>query len=67
MHSISIICPIYNEEKHIALCIESILRQDFPKENLEILFVDGMSTDKTRQLITDFANKHNNIRLLDNP
>ena len=45
---ISVICPIYNEEKYIAKCIESILEQDYPKENMEVLFVDGMSTDKTR-------------------
>ena len=67
MNSISVICPIYNEEKYIATCITSILQQDFPKENLEILFVDGMSTDKTRQIISDFARKYDNIRLLDNP
>ena len=45
---LSVVCPIYNEEKYIAKCIESLLKQDYPKDDLEILFVDGMSNDKTR-------------------
>ena len=48
---LSVICPIYNEEKHIAACLDSILRQDFPKEELEVLLVDGMSTDRTREIV----------------
>ena len=67
MKLVSVICPIYNEEKHITSCIVSVLQQDFPKENLEILFVDGMSTDKTRRIISDFTDKYKHIRLLDNP
>ena len=31
---ISVICPIYNEEKYIRKCIDSILRQDYPKEDI---------------------------------
>lgn len=45
---LSVICTTYNEEKYIARCIESIMAQDYPKDDLEVLFVDGMSTDRTR-------------------
>ncbi len=38
---VSVIIPIRNEEKHIAECIESIVAQTYPKENLEVLLVDG--------------------------
>ena len=48
---LSVICPIYNEEKYIGKCIESILKQDYPKDDLEVLFVDGMSTDRTREIV----------------
>lgn len=64
---LSVICPIYNEEKYIAKCIDSILTQDYPKDNLEVIFVDGMSTDKTRTIVAEYSKKHPFIRLIDNP
>lgn len=64
---LSVICPIYNEEKYIAQCIESLLLQDYPQNDLEILFVDGMSTDKTREIIATYTEKYPFIKMLDNP
>ena len=64
---LSVICPIYNEEKYIGPCIESILAQDYPKDNLEVIFADGMSTDRTRAIIAEYAAKCPFIRLIDNP
>lgn len=63
---VSIICPIYNEEKYIASCVKSIIDQDFDKENLELLLVDGMSTDKTRSIIGACQQEYPWIKLLDN-
>jgi glycosyltransferase involved in cell wall biosynthesis len=65
--TLSVICPIYNEEKYIARCIESIMRQDYPKEDLEVLFVDGMSTDRTREIIASYLPQCPYLRVLDNP
>ena len=64
---LSVICPIYNEEKYIAKCIESILSQDYPKDDMEVIFVDGMSTDKTREIVAEYAMMYPFIRLVDNP
>lgn len=64
---ISIICPIYNEEKYIANCIESILQQDYPQEDMEVLFVDGMSSDQTRNIVQRYSQQYSCIHLLDNP
>lgn len=64
---VSVICPVYNEEKYIEKCIESILGQDFPKSRLEVIFVDGMSSDKTRDIIKIYSTKYSFIRLIDNP
>jgi glycosyltransferase involved in cell wall biosynthesis len=64
---VSIICPTYNEEKYNIKCIESILQQDHPVENMELLFVDGRSTDKTCEIITEYQGKYRFIKLLDNP
>ena len=67
VHKVSIICPVYNEEKFIDRCILSILAQDYPKDSLEVLFIDGRSTDRTRELVGKYAKEHPYIRLLDNP
>lgn len=63
---LSVICPIYNEAKYIDVCIQSILLQDYPKEHLEVLFVDGMSKDGTRDIVKNYAKQHPFIHLLDN-
>ncbi|MBR5855255.1 MAG: glycosyltransferase family 2 protein [Paludibacteraceae bacterium] len=64
---VSVICPIYNEEKYIAQCIESVLAQDYPQTDLEILFVDGMSSDHTREIVAQYAQHYPQIRIVDNP
>lgn len=64
---LSVIVPIYNEEKYIAKCLDSILEQDFPKDDMELLLCDGMSKDRTREIITEYQNRYPWIKLLDNP
>lgn len=64
---LSVIVPIFNEEKYIAICLDSILCQDYPKSDLEVLIVDGMSTDSTREIIQKYLDSYDFIRLLDNP
>ncbi len=64
---LSVICPIYNEERYIAACIESILAQDYPKDELEVIFADGMSTDATRDIVSQYAARYPWIKLIDNP
>lgn len=63
---ISIICPTYNEEKYIEKCIESIISQDYSLSKMELLFIDGRSTDATRNLIEKATIEYPFIRLLDN-
>ena len=64
---VSIILPCRNEEKFIARCLDSIVANDFPKESLEILVVDGMSQDGTREILAGYTRRYQFIRLLDNP
>ena len=63
----SVVCPIYHEEKYIETCIKSIVLQDYPKDDLEILFVDGMSNDTTRSIVVEYSKIYPYIKLLDNP
>lgn len=65
--TLSVVCPIYNEEKYIGKFLDSILQQDYPKDDLEILLVDGMSKDRTRDIIVDYSAKNPCLRLVDNP
>ena len=65
--SVSIIIPCRDEEKFISQCLDSILANDYPKENLEILVVDGMSEDKSREIVKRYAQQYPFIKLLDNP
>lgn len=65
---ISVVMPVYNEEKYIENCIESLLLQDYPQNLMEWIFVDGMSSDKTRQLIEKYIKEYPQmIKLLSNP
>ncbi|NDP27152.1 MAG: glycosyltransferase family 2 protein [Flavobacterium sp.] len=64
---ISVICPVYNEEKYISNCIDSLLKQDFEWNDSEILLIDGMSSDNSRRIIGEYIEKYPFIRLLDNP
>ena len=64
---ISLVIPLRNEEAYIADCLRSILMQDYPRERMEILFVDGCSTDRTVAILEEAAQTTPQIRLLHNP
>ncbi len=64
---ISIICPCYNERAFIGACIDSIAHQDCGVTNIELLVVDGMSQDGTRDIVTEKAKQYSWLRLVDNP
>src|SRR3989338_6456964 len=59
---VSVIIPCRNEEKFIEKCIESVIDQTYPKDKIEILAIDGMSEDKTREIIKSYSM----VKLLDN-
>ena len=64
---VSVVLPVRNEEKYIAECIESVLRQDFCKDNMELILVDGDSEDKTVEIMERFTAQYEFIKLLKNP
>jgi glycosyltransferase involved in cell wall biosynthesis len=64
---VSVIIPMRNEEKFVGKCLESFLQQIKYREDIEILCVDGMSTDKTREIIERFSKVNHNIHLVENP
>ncbi|KPJ55305.1 hypothetical protein AMJ47_00290 [Parcubacteria bacterium DG_72] len=64
---VSIIIPCFNEGNFIAKCLDSIIAQDYPKDKIEVLVIDGMSEDKTREVVKEYSLKHPFIKLLENP
>ena len=51
---ISVIVPVYNDAKHIGICIESLLAQTYPRDRFEIIIVDNNSTDDTRSVVQKY-------------
>jgi len=64
---VSVIMPVRNEAAYIARSLGAVLAQDYPADCLEILVVDGMSNDGTRQAVLAQAAADPRVRLLDNP
>jgi len=52
---ISIVVPTYNEEKNIDRCLKALTNQSIPRDQIEIIVVDGDSTDQTREIAAEYA------------
>ena len=61
-YKISIIVPIFNVEFYIERCLFSLMNQSIGFENLEVILVDDVSTDRTRYIIEKYASKYENIK-----
>lgn len=59
---ISVIVPVYNSEKYLEACINSIIGQTY--QNLEIILVDDGSTDSSGKLCDAYAQKDDRIRVI---
>jgi succinoglycan biosynthesis protein ExoA len=63
---VSVLIPVLNEEAHIRDTAAAMLDQRFDGE-IEFLFVEGRSTDRTRALLEELAERDSRVRVLDNP
>ncbi len=52
---ISVVVPAYNEEQNIAACLESLEHQTIPRDQYEVIVVDGGSKDRTREIAARYA------------
>ncbi len=64
---VSVIIPTRNEAGFIERNIRSVLENDYPTEQIEIVVVDGMSDDGTGDIVTRLAERDDRIRLIENP
>lgn len=60
---VSIIVPCYNEEGTIRLLLDAIYQQEYPRQQIEVVIADGLSTDRTRQEIAAFQAEHPDLQL----
>jgi succinoglycan biosynthesis protein ExoA len=63
---LSIIVPVRNEQAHIRRTLKMLLDQDYPSDRFEVLVVDGESTDRTAEIVREFAQNGEPVRLLSN-
>lgn len=61
---LSIVVPIYKVESYLRKCVDSLLDQDLPKEDYEIILVDDGSPDRCGAICDEYASKYGNIRVV---
>lgn len=61
---VSVVIPVYNEQRYIRECLDSVLAQDYPIDRVEVIVVDGRSTDSTAEII---RLEYPKVVLLENP
>lgn len=61
---LSIIVPIYNVEQYLRKCVDSLLKQDIPSSEYEIILVDDGSPDACPEMCDSYAAEHDNVRVV---
>lgn len=62
MKKITLVIPVYNSEKYIGRCLDSILNQTY--NDVDILVINDGSKDKSKEIIEEYQRKYNNIKLI---
>ena len=63
---VSIVVPCRNERDHIETALNSILIQELPGGNFEVIVADGMSDDGTREIVRQVTRRDSRVRMVDN-
>ena len=61
---ISVVIPVYNVEKYLSQCLDSVINQTY--KNLEIICVDDSSTDNSLEILKEYAQKDTRIKIIKN-
>ncbi len=62
--SVSIVIPCYNEAATIGLVLGALYGQSYPRDRLEVVIADGLSSDGTRKRIGEFCNLHSDLEVI---
>lgn len=66
LEKVSVVIPCRNEEKYIEGCVRSLLTNGYDPSKLEIIVVDGLSTDNTKSILKDLTQEFPQIKVVDN-
>ena len=61
---LSIVTTMYNSAKYLPKCVDSLLNQDLPEDDYEIILVNDGSPDNSLELAGQYASRHKNIKVL---
>lgn len=61
---LSIIVPVYNVERYIRTCIDSIYQQGLQDDTFETIIINDGTQDNSMNVIQDIVSTHNNIRII---
>ena len=63
-YGVSIVIPVYNVEKYLARCLDSVVNQTFPKGKYEIICVNDNSEDKSGEILEQYAKLYPNLKII---
>lgn len=58
---ISIIVPAYNAEKYLERCLDSLVNQDLPTGEYEVIVINDGSTDRTEAILHEYSGRYSNV------
>ncbi len=64
LRRVSVVIAARNEQENIGRLLDDLIKQNYPAELFDITIVDDNSVDKTALIVSDYAKKHANIKLL---
>ena len=65
-YEVAIVIPTLNEERFISRCLNSIIKQTYEFEKMDVMIIDGGSNDKTKDIVAEYQKSHLNIRFIEN-
>ena len=65
-YEVAIVITTLNEERFISRCLDSIIKQTFKFEKMDVMIIDGGSNDKTKDIVAKYQKSHQNIRFIEN-
>ena len=65
-YEVAIVIPTLNEERFISRCLNSIIKQTYEFEKMDVMIIDGGSKDNTKDIVAEYQKSHQNIRFIEN-